>query len=61
MSNLNFSDGMSFDTSGDFRIILQKDGYYVVGNGWLIPVEDRKEGNEVIADMVKSKTKHSER
>ena len=61
MSNLNFSDGMSFDTSGDFRITRRKDGYYVVGNGWLIPVEDRQEGLETIREMSQSKSRHSER
>ena len=50
-SNLRFSDGVSFDTSGAYRIERRSDGYYVVGGGMLIPVADRAEGEEVIADL----------
>lgn len=35
---LVFSDGMTFDTSGDLRIIWEKDGLYVCGKGILVPV-----------------------
>jgi len=58
---MKFNDGMSFDTSGDLRIVRKSDGYYVVGEGWLIPVNDREEGKEVIEDMKSSKIRHSER
>ena len=52
MSKLEFSDGMKFDMDGPLRIIRKSDGYYVVGQGMLIPVRDREEAREVIADMV---------
>ena len=48
---LRFNDGVNVDTSGPLRVIRLRDGYYVVGNGMMIPVEDRKEANEVISEM----------
>lgn len=57
MSKLNFSDGMSIDTSGELRLIRLPDGWYVVGEGVLYPVDDPKEGNEIIEDMKKLKGK----
>jgi hypothetical protein len=48
---LKFSDGMSFNTEGPLRVITKSDGLYVVGNGMLIPVNDAKEANELIAKM----------
>jgi hypothetical protein len=45
-----FSDGVRFNTSGKPRIVRKKDGLYVVGNGWLIPVDDIEEAkNEIKA------------
>lgn len=49
MSKLTFSDGMSFDTSGPLRCIRKSDGWYVIGNGFLIPVADLEEGRKEIA------------
>ena len=37
-SRLRFSDGMEFDVSGDLRVVHQRDGWYVVGRGMLIPL-----------------------
>jgi len=37
MSTLKFSDGMEFNTSGPIRKELRADGWYVVGEGKLIP------------------------
>lgn len=45
---LNFTDGESFDTSGELRVIHRKDGWYVTGKGMLLPVRDEAEGNETI-------------
>jgi hypothetical protein len=38
MSLLKFSDGEVFDTSGPLRKEERQDGWYVIGNGYLIPV-----------------------
>jgi hypothetical protein len=51
MSRINFSDGISIETSGHLRILHLKDGYYVVGEGNLIPVDDRADGQQTISNM----------
>ena len=51
MSTLEFSDGVKFNMQGPLRLERRRDGWYVVGQGMLIPVSDRVEGAEVIADM----------
>ncbi len=50
---LKFSDGVSIDTSGRLRIISLSDGLYVTGEGFLIPVANRFEGEETIREMTK--------
>ncbi len=50
---MRFSDGMEFDTSGPLRITRRRDGYYVVGNGMLIPVADRDEAADFIRRFTK--------
>jgi len=49
---LKFSDGEEFDTSGELRTEKRRDGWYVIGNGHLIPVDSEEEGKEVIDDML---------
>jgi hypothetical protein len=48
---LKFSDGQSFDTNGKLRITQRSDGYYVIGNGMLIPVNDYNEGKKLIQEL----------
>ncbi len=50
---MKFSDGMEIDTSGPLRVVKKSDGYYVVGEGMLIPVADRAEGEAEIREMKK--------
>tara|TARA_X000000950_G_scaffold279684_1_gene372853 strand:- start:92 stop:265 length:174 start_codon:yes stop_codon:yes gene_type:complete len=45
---LRFNDGIEIDTSGPLRMLRLKDGLYVVGEGWCIPVEDTKEAEAII-------------
>jgi hypothetical protein len=45
---LRFSDGEEFDTSGEMRKEERKDGWYVLGNGMLIPVKDEAEADTYI-------------
>lgn len=47
-SILKFSDGMEFDTSGPLRTEEREDGWYVIGNGILVPVDSQEDGNEYI-------------
>lgn len=48
---LNFSDGVSVDTSGKLRVIRLKDGWYVTGQGLLIPVDSYQDGVEYIDQL----------
>ncbi len=48
MTRIRFTDGVSFDTSGDLRTERRFDGLYVVGKGFLCPVADEKEAEELI-------------
>jgi hypothetical protein len=41
MPTLRFNPGVTFDTDAPLRIERRFDGYYVVGNGMLVPVGDR--------------------
>jgi hypothetical protein len=45
---LRFSDGENFDTSGNLRIEVRKDGMYVMGEGLLIPVKDEREAHDIL-------------
>lgn len=47
---LRFSDGMEFDTSGELRAERRSDGWYVVGEGMLIPVDGPGEAEQFIKD-----------
>ena len=54
---INFSDGVSVDTTGELRVIRLHDGLYVVGRGFLIPVKDGEEAEATIREMKKNETK----
>jgi hypothetical protein len=51
MPKLRFSDGMTINTDGPYRIIRESDGLYVTGNGFLCAVETIEEGNEMIDEL----------
>jgi len=53
MSILRFTDGESFDLSGPIRKEERYDGWYVLGNGQLIPVRDEREADKVIARLTR--------
>ena len=48
---MRFSDGMKFDTSGPLRLTRRSDGWYVIGEGMLMPVDSPEEGREIIKEM----------
>ena len=54
---LRFSDGEDFGTGGELRIEARRDGLYVLGGGLMIPVDSRKEGEEVIRELTEKKPK----
>ncbi len=47
MGKLTFTDGVSFDTNGPYRVTRRKDGWYFVGGGMLCPVNSYEEGYEM--------------
>ncbi len=57
--SLTFSDGMTFNTNGPLHLTRRADGWYVCGNGMLIPVRDVKEGREFIK-KIKNEDKENE-
>jgi|BioPla2DNA2_1021312.scaffolds.fasta_scaffold203575_2 hypothetical protein len=48
---IKFDDGVQFDTRGPLRVVKRHDGYYVVGEGLLIPVDSREEGEQVKKEL----------
>lgn len=52
MGILRFSDGIEIDTSGPLRLLELHDGWYVVGEGRLIPVKDEEEGGQILFELV---------
>jgi hypothetical protein len=50
---IKFSDGMTFDTKSNIRIIRKSDGMYVVGEGMLIPIDNEEEGKQIIESFMK--------
>ena len=57
MSKIKFSDGIEFQTDGPLRPIKKPDGWYVVGQGILIPVDSLAEAEAFIDKHKKIKTK----
>jgi hypothetical protein len=49
MTKLRFSDGMEFEMSGPPRAVKRSDGWYVVGDGFLIPVDSYAEATKLVA------------
>jgi len=52
MTKLKFTDGEEFDTSGPIRKEERYDGWYVIGQGYLIPVASEKDADERISKMM---------
>ena len=50
-SNIKFSDGVSFNTGGQYRLTRLSDGWYVVGRGLLAPVASVDDGTAFIAEL----------
>jgi hypothetical protein len=48
---LRFSDGISIDTSGEPRVLRLNDGYYAVGKGILIPVDNLQSAEFMVQRM----------
>ncbi len=48
---ITFSDGMSFDVAGPLRPTYRSDGWYVVGDNMLCPVDSYEKALELIKVM----------
>jgi len=51
VEKIRLSDGIEFETTGDYHLTHRHDGWYVVGKGMLCPVRGYDEGQQVIAEM----------
>lgn len=49
---LHFSDGVNVNTSGPLRTLHLSDGWYVAGQGILMPCDDRADAENVLAELV---------
>jgi hypothetical protein len=49
---LKFSDGITIDTEGEPRVLQLSDGYYAVGKGILIPVENKEAAEFMVQRML---------
>jgi hypothetical protein len=58
-SILKFSDGVKVNTSGELRPLNLPDGWYVVGEGKLIPVKDKEEAKSLIKMMTEKPIKEN--
>ena len=47
---LSFNDGVNIDTDGELRPLRERDGWYVVGQGYCIPVGSLEEAKQIIED-----------
>ena len=55
LNEIKFSDGMEFDISGELHTEERSDGWYVVGENMLIPVNSEEEGEEYILKLGRKK------
>jgi hypothetical protein len=54
MSKLTFTDGESFDLSGPLRLEERYDGWYVLGNNRMVPVNSQDAGRRLIDEQLAS-------
>jgi hypothetical protein len=46
-----FTDNVEFELDGPLRVEQRRDGFYVVGNGGLIPVASEEGGQNLISEL----------
>lgn len=59
MGILRFNDGVTFNTDGPLRVVRKRDGYYVVGEGMMCPVDTYEEGRQWVQQMNERKESDS--
>jgi hypothetical protein len=45
------SDELEIDANGQYQVIRRRDGWYIVGHGYCIPVNDGIDGLDLIAQL----------
>ena len=58
---MRFSDGVEFDTDGHLRVEHRKDGYYVVGEGMLVPVDSYDAGIRMVENWNRETDKRTQK
>ena len=58
---LRFTDGVEIFTGGQYRIIEEIDGDFIVGKGRLIPINSKEEGEEIIRQIQEKDKQEYER
>lgn len=48
---ITFSDGEVFNTHGPYRTEYRRDGWYVLGNGFMSAVKSQEEGKQLIEKL----------
>jgi hypothetical protein len=51
MTEIKFTDGMTFKLDGPLRAECRSDGWYVVGAGMLMPANSYEDAKEMIEKM----------
>ena len=49
---IRFSDGVTIDDGGEYRVLSLADGLYVVGHGTCCPVKDQIEADEILEALL---------
>ena len=60
MGILRFTDGEEFDTSGPLRKEERYDGWYIIGENTLIPIESEDAADSFISYIITKKKKENE-
>ena len=60
MGILRFTDGEEFDTTGPLRKEERYDGWYVIGENMLVPIESEEAADSYISYIIAKKKKNEE-
>src|SRR5262245_36585005 len=55
MACLRFHHGVEIDIGGPLRVVQLADGYHVIGNGMLLPCDDREEAERRLDEFTNPK------
>jgi len=61
MSKIYFSDGVVVNTDGPYRVTQLPDGWYLIGEGLMMPVENGEEGRAILDELTNKENQNDER